>query len=90
LCPISKNGNVLVTQPASNRNLPLAGAHLSLDEARRTQADPTTAIGHYLDAAYTALGLMSGSAGDEGTDVRLIYNNACQEMAVLLRSNNEL
>ena len=79
-----------VTQQASNRNLPLSGAQFSLDEARRTQADPRTALGHYMDAAYTALGLMNSSPGPEEADVRLTYDHACQEMAVLLRSNRQL
>ncbi len=79
-----------VTQQTSNRNLPVSGAQLSLDEARRTQADPKTAVGHYLDAAYTALPLVSSTSGDEATDARLTYNRACQEMAVLLRSSNQL
>jgi hypothetical protein len=47
-------------------------------------------VGHYLDAAYTASGLMSGSTGNEATDARLTYNNACQEMTVLLRSSDQL
>ncbi len=79
-----------VTQQASNRNLPLSGAQLSLDEARRTQADPRTAVGHYLDAAHTSLALMSSPTGEQATDARLTYNSACQEMAVLLRSSNQL
>jgi pimeloyl-ACP methyl ester carboxylesterase len=79
-----------VTQQASKTNLPLSGAQLSLDEARRTKADPRPAVGHCLDAAYTASGLVSGASGDEATDAQLIYNNACQEMAVLLRSSNDL
>jgi len=79
-----------VTQQASNRSLPLSEAQLSLNEARRTQADPRTAVGHYLDAAYTALGLMNSSTGNEATDARLTYNNACQEMTVLLQSSDQL
>src|ERR1700716_3732043 len=68
-----------VTQQSSNRNLPLSRAQLSLDEARRRRNDPRTAVGHYLDAAYTALGLMSSTTGDEATAAQLTYNNACQE-----------
>jgi pimeloyl-ACP methyl ester carboxylesterase len=79
-----------VTQQASKRNLPLAGARLSLDQARKTQADPSIAIGHYLDAADASLRLMSSTPVDEATDARLTYNSACQEMAVLLRSNNQV
>ncbi len=47
-------------------------------------------MGHYLDAAYTASGLMSSSTDNEATDARLTYNNACQEMTVLLRSSDQL
>jgi hypothetical protein len=79
-----------VTQQTPNRVLPLSGAATNLDEARRTQGDPKTALGHYLDAAYSASRLMSSKPGDEATDARLIYNSACREMAVLLRSNNQL
>jgi pimeloyl-ACP methyl ester carboxylesterase len=79
-----------VTQQAPKTHLPLSGAQLSLNEARRTQADPRTAVGQYLDAAYAALRLMSSTSGDEATDARLTYNNACQELAQLLRSSNEL
>ena len=79
-----------VSQQASNRDLPLRKAQLSLDEARRTQSVPIVAAGHCLDAAYTALGLMNSAAGDEETDIRLIYNRACQDLTVLLRSNSQL
>ena len=79
-----------VTQQAPNRNRPLSEAQLSLDEARRAKADPKTAAGHYLDAAYTASRLMNSTAGDQATDARLTYNNACQELAVLLQSSNQL
>jgi hypothetical protein len=79
-----------VTQQTSNRNLPLSGARLSLNEARRTKSDPRTAAGYYLDAADAALRLISSARADEATDARLTYNSACQEMAVLLQSNNQL
>ena len=73
-----------VTQPTSNRNVPVSGAQLSLDEAPRSQADPSAAAGHYLDAAYTASGLMNGTKSNQAADARLTYNNACQELAILL------
>jgi pimeloyl-ACP methyl ester carboxylesterase len=79
-----------VTQQTANPNRPLSGAQLSLDEARRRQADPRVAVGHYLDATYTALGLMRSAPSNDATDVRLTYNQACREMAVLLQSNNQL
>jgi pimeloyl-ACP methyl ester carboxylesterase len=79
-----------VTQQASNQNQPLSGIQLSLDEARRTRTDPRTAVGHYLDAADAALRLVSGASGSEAADVRLAYNSACQEMAVVLQSGGQL
>jgi hypothetical protein len=44
-------------------------------------------VGRYLDAA---LRLMRSAPDEESTDIRLTYNSACQEMAVLLRSSNQL
>src|SRR5258708_10063973 len=79
-----------VSQQASNHNLPLRKAQLSLDEARRTQSVPIVAAGHYLDAAYTALGLMNSAAGDQERDIPFIFNPACQDLTVVLRSNNQL
>src|SRR3981081_2908381 len=64
------------TQEASNRNQPLSGAQLSLDEARKTKSDPVTAVGHYLDAAETALRLTSSTSDDEATNARLTYDSA--------------
>ncbi len=69
----------------------VSAARLSLAEARRTQSDPRTAVGHYLDAADAAVqsvGLSSGNAGSE--EARSIYNTASQEVTVLLRSSAEL
>lgn len=74
-----------VSQQASNHNLPLRKAQLSLDEARRKQSVPIVAAGHYLDAAYTALGLINSAAGDDETDIRLIYNRACQDLTFTCR-----
>src|SRR5258708_20986213 len=79
-----------VSQQASNHNLPLRKAQLSLDEARRTQSAPIVAAGHYLDAAYTALGLMNSAAGDQETDIRLLYNHSCLDPDVLITPNNQL
>src|SRR5580704_13002991 len=69
-----------VSQQAANYNLPIREAQLSLEEARRTQSVPIVAAGYYLDAAYTALGLMNSAAGNEETDLRLIYNRACRDL----------
>jgi hypothetical protein len=83
---------------AGAKALPLEGsapetivsqARLSLAEARKTQSDPRTAVGHYLDAADAAVrsvGVFSGN----GAEARSIYNAASQEVAVLLRSSAEL
>src|SRR6266481_5263053 len=64
-------------------------ARLSLAEARKTQSDPRTAVGHYLDAADAAVRSMGVSSGNE-PEARSIYNAASQEVAVLLRSSPEL
>jgi hypothetical protein len=64
-------------------------ARLSLAEARKTQSDPRTAVGHYLDAADAAVRSLGVSSGNEA-EARSIYNAASQEVAVLLRSSAEL
>ena len=64
-------------------------ARLSLAEARKTQSDPRTAVGHYLDAADAAVRSVGVSSGNEA-EARSIYNAASQEVAVLLRSFAEL
>jgi hypothetical protein len=66
-------------------------ARLSLAEARKTQSDPRIAVGHYLDAAHAAVRSVGPSSGNEVTEeARSIYNAACQEVAVLLRSSAQL
>jgi hypothetical protein len=66
-------------------------ARLSLAEARKRGPDPRIAVGHYLDAADAALRSVGVSSGNEVTEeARSIYNAACQEVAVLLRSSAEL
>src|SRR5580692_8323345 len=64
-------------------------ARLSLAEARKTQSDPRTAVGHYLDAADAAVRSLGVSSGNEA-EARSIYDAASQEVAVLLRSTAEL
>lgn len=66
-------------------------ARSSLAEARKTQSDPRTAVGHYLDAADAAVRSLGVSSGNEvSEEARSIYNAASQEVAVLLRSSAEL
>jgi myo-inositol 2-dehydrogenase / D-chiro-inositol 1-dehydrogenase len=66
-------------------------ARLSLAEARKTQSNPRIAVGHYLDAADAAVWSVGRSPGNEVTEeARSIYNAACQEVGVLLRSSAEL
>jgi hypothetical protein len=67
----------------------LSKARLSLAEARKTQSDPRTAAGHYLDAADAAVRSLGVSSGNEA-EARSIYNAASQEVTVLLRSSAEL
>ena len=63
-------------------------ARLSLAEARKTQSDPRTAVGHYLDAADAAVRSVGVSSGNEVTEeARSIYNAASQEVTVLLQSS---
>src|SRR5271166_4539765 len=66
----------------------LSEARLSLAEARKTQSDPRTAVGHYLEA-YAAVRSLGVSSGNEA-EARSIYNAASQEVTVLLRSSAEL
>jgi hypothetical protein len=82
--------NGCVTQQNANRSLPISQAQLSLAEARKTTSDPKTAVGYYLNAAEEAVRSTSKASADETTDARLIYNSACQEMAVLLQSSSQL
>src|ERR1700737_636620 len=64
----------------------ISEARLSLAEARKTQADPRTAVGHYLDAADAAVRSVGPSSGNGVTEeARSIYDAASQEAAVLLR-----
>ena len=66
-------------------------ARLSLAGARKTQSDPRTAVGHYLDAADAAVRSLGVSSRNEVTEeARSIYNAASQEVTVLLRSSAEL
>ena len=63
-------------------------ARLNLAEARKTQSDPRTAVGHYLDAADAAVRSAGVSSGNEVTEeARSIYNAASQEVTVLLQSS---
>jgi pimeloyl-ACP methyl ester carboxylesterase len=76
-----------VNQPTNGT---LSRAQLSLNEARRDRADPQRAAGEYLDAADAALRPTNKSSGETETQVRQTYNEACQELAVLLRDHNQL
>ena len=46
---------MVVPQEGSTPETILSQARLSLAEARKTQSDPRTAVGHYLDAADAAV-----------------------------------
>ena len=76
-----------VTQPT---NGPLAEAQSDLKEARRARSDPRIAAADYLEAADVSLRSMNNTTGEAATEVRLTYNSACQELALLLRDHNEL
>jgi hypothetical protein len=47
-------------------------------------------VGYDLNAAEAAVRSTSSTSANKTMDARLIYNSACQEMAVLLQSNNQL
>ncbi len=76
-----------VTQPT---NGPLAEAQSNLKEARKARSDPRIAAADYLEAADVSLRSMNNTTGEAATEVRLTYNSACQELALLLRDHNEL
>jgi len=77
-----------VTLPPEGSDAIVSEARLSLAEARKTQSDPRTAVGHYLDAADAAVRSMGVSSGNEVTEeARSIYNAASQEVTVLLQSS---
>jgi hypothetical protein len=73
--------------PAQQTNALQADALLSLTEACGSRSDPKVAAGYYLDAADAALRSVDGQPGSGIGDSRLIYNRACEELAVLLQSN---
>src|SRR5271166_121275 len=77
-----------VTLPPEGSDAIVSEARLSLAEARKTQSDPRTAVGHYLDAADAAVRSARVSSGNEVTEeARSIYNASSQEVAVLLQSS---
>ena len=76
--------------PAADSQAIISAAKLNLAEARKTNSDPRTAVGHYLEAAEMALRVASSSSADQRSEAQLIYNSACEEVTVLLRSNVEL
>jgi len=82
---------VAVQTEGSTPDAIISEARLSLSEARKTESDPKTAAGHYLDAADAAVRSVGVSSGNGVTDeARSIYNAASQEVAILLRSSPEL
>jgi hypothetical protein len=54
-------------------------ARLSLAGARKTQSDPRTAVGHYLDAADAAVRSLGVSSGNEA-EARSIYNDQARPL----------
>src|SRR5271165_815557 len=83
--------SVAMPPEASAPEAIISQARLSLAEARKTQSDPRTAVGHYLDAEDAAERSAVLSSPNEVTEeARSIYNAASQEVAVLLRSSAEL
>jgi hypothetical protein len=73
-CLAVSNGRTAdaVALPPSAPEAIVSQARLSLAEARKTQSDPKTAVGHYLDAADGAvrsLGVSSGKRGGSPVDL---------------------
>ena len=90
-CGVAVSGGYAAgLMPAANNQAMISAAKLNLAEARRTNSDPRTAVGHYLEAADSALRAAGGSSADQTSEAQLIYNSACEEVTLLLRSNGEL
>ena len=64
-------------------------ARLNLVQAQKTRNDPRTAVGYYLEAADWALQPMDSSSPNDRSEAQSIYDSACQEVTVLLRSTGE-
>ena len=75
---------------AQQTNALLSEAQLSLVGASKSRSNPKVAAGYYLDAVDVALRLMNDRSESMPGEARLIYNRSCQELAVLLQSNQEL
>ena len=65
-------------------------ARADLNAARKHASDAQTAAGYYLAAADKAAGTMKASGGSDLADARAVYNAACGELTVLLRSSGGL
>ena len=75
--------------PSASTQAIVSEARLNLAEARKTHSDPGTAAGHYLEAADDALRVMGSSSPNERSEAHLIYDSACEEVTILLRSTAE-
>jgi hypothetical protein len=66
----------------------LAEARRSLAQARKAKPNVKAAAGHYLDAANEALESGGSSSHQENPkEAREIYNSACEEVVMLLKSS---
>ena len=77
--------SVAVPPEGSASETVISEARLSLAEARKTQSDPRTAVGHYLDAADGAvrsLGVSSGKRGGSPVDLQRSISGSCGLVAV--------
>ena len=82
-------GRATNRMPSANTPAIVSEARLDLAEAQKTRSDPRTAVGHYLDAADGALRVMGSSSPSERSEAQSIYDSACEEVTVLLRSTGE-
>ena len=80
------SGCATQTVSVEGGNPALAKARWDLAEAQKAGSDPSTAVGYYLSAADAA----AQAAVAQPNQARPIYNAACQQVAVDLRSSPEL
>ncbi len=75
--------------PSASTQAIVSESRLNLAEARKNRSDPRTAVGHYLEAADGALRVLDSSSPNERNEAQSIYDSACEEVTILLRSTGE-
>ena len=82
-------GRATDRMPSANTQAIVSEARLNQAEARKSKSDPRAAVGHYLEAADGALRVMGSSSPNERSEAQSIYDSACEEVTVLLRSTGQ-